>query len=94
MRTLLTVAALAVATMTGAGAQDLPPRLDPGVYSSRAGPPNLIQVRLHAYTCVARSRVAVGYWTAATRTMARAGALRQCAVRTPFGMTCLVTACT
>jgi hypothetical protein len=91
---MLTAAALAAATMTCASAQDAPPTLDPGVYSSRVGPPDLIQVRLHAYTCVARSRVAVGYWTAATRTLARAGALRQCAVRTPFGMACLVTGCT
>jgi len=47
----------------------------------------------YSHTCVARSAVAVGYWTARYLGTAKLGALRQCAVRTPAGLVCLIVSC-
>jgi hypothetical protein len=86
---LIAAAALATAAMVGASQAE---PLDKGVYSPRTDAPALTNVRL-SYTCVARSAVAMGYWTARYLATAKVGALRQCAVRTPRGMVCLIVSC-
>jgi hypothetical protein len=90
MKLGLIAAALTAAAMCGASQAATP--LDNGVYSPHTGAPSLTEVRL-SYTCVARSAVAMGYWTARYLATARLGALRQCAVRTPRGMVCLIVSC-
>jgi hypothetical protein len=80
----------------GASAAPAPLRLDPAVVSTfdRVDRPVVERVHLvRVYTCTARSRVAYGVWTAGTLSVAKRGALTQCAIRTPRGMVCLITAC-
>jgi hypothetical protein len=90
MRQALIAAVLAAAAMGGASSAATP--LDQGVYSPRSDAPMLIQARL-SHTCVARSATAMGYWTARYLATAKLGALRQCAVRTPAGLVCLIVSC-
>ena len=90
MRQALIAAVLAAAAMGGASSAATP--LDNGVYSPRTDAPALIQTRL-SHTCVARSATAMGYWTARYLATAKLGALRQCAVRTPAGLVCLIVSC-
>jgi hypothetical protein len=92
-KTMMIAAALAASAMASASSADAPARLDQGVYSSRADAPMRIEARLRAYSCIARSAVAMGYWTGPTRAAARLGALRQCAVRTPRYMACFIASC-
>jgi hypothetical protein len=74
-----------------------PPRgsmqVDGATYSSRTQAPRLIQATARGHTCMARSAAAVGYWTAKTVAEAKLGALRECAVRTPKGMNCVIASC-
>jgi hypothetical protein len=51
------------------------------------------QVVLRAHTCMARSVVAVGYWTSTSLTLARRQSLVQCALRTPRAYACYVVSC-
>jgi hypothetical protein len=89
MRQALIGAALAAALC---GASQAATLIDNGVYSPRTDAPMLIPARL-GHTCVARSAVAMGYWTARYLAAAKLGALRQCAVRTPAGLVCLIVSC-
>jgi len=91
-RTMI-AAALAAAAIGGASSAQTSRALDDGVYSPRSQAPALQQVAYRRHTCVARSRTAVGYWTTTTLAGAKLGALRQCAVRTPRGLLCLVVSC-
>jgi len=91
MKHALIAAALAAAALGGASSAATP--LDHGVYAPRADAPALIEAR-YSHTCVARSRIAIGYWTARYLAAARLGALRQCALRTPVGLVCLIVSCT
>ncbi|HXQ15890.1 MAG TPA: hypothetical protein VN814_14845 [Caulobacteraceae bacterium] len=90
MRPALIAAAFAAAAFCGASQAATP--IDNGVYSPQTDAPTLTQARL-SHTCVARSAVAVGYWTARYLATAKVGALRQCAVRTPRGLVCLIVSC-
>jgi len=55
--------------------------------------PYLQQARYY-YACTARSRVAMGYWkNAPNLATAKLNALRECAIRTPRGLVCVITAC-
>jgi hypothetical protein len=90
MRPALTAAALAAAAVCGASQAATP--IDHGVYSPRSDAPTLTEAR-YSHTCVARSATAMGYWTARYLATAKLGALRQCAVRTPRGLVCLIVSC-
>lgn len=46
-----------------------------------------------AWQCTARSRTAMGWGVAGNRAVAAQIALRQCAVRTPYGLMCRITRC-
>jgi hypothetical protein len=92
MKTAILAAALAAATLGVAAAAAATGPLDPGVY--RPGDAQLQPARLRVHTCVARSRVAVGYWTSTSLSLSRRRALVQCAVRTPRGFNCFITGCT
>jgi hypothetical protein len=91
-RTMI-AAALAAAAIGGANCAQASTNLNDGVYSPRNGTPVLQQAAYRRHTCIARSRTAVGYWTTTTVAGAKLGALRQCAVRTPRGLICLVVSC-
>jgi hypothetical protein len=84
----LAAASLALASTPSAAG---PRPLDPGVY--RAGEAQLQPVVLRAHTCMARSVVAVGYWTSTSLTVARRQSLVQCALRTPRVYACYVVSC-
>jgi hypothetical protein len=90
---MMIAAALAAAAIGGADCAQASTNLDDGVYSPRSEAPSLQQAAYRRHTCVARSRTAVGYWTTTTVAGAKLGALRQCAVRTPRGLLCLVVSC-
>jgi len=93
MKRVMVVAALAAA-MAGSVAMASPTSgFNDGVYSPRADAPALQPV-YYVHTCTARSRVAYGYWSNVSLAVARVRALRQCAIRTPRGLTCFITACT
>jgi hypothetical protein len=91
-RTMI-AAALAAAAIGGASSAQTSANLDNGVYSPRSGTPLMQPAAYRRHTCIARSRLAVGYWTTTTVAGAKLGALRQCAVRTPRGLLCVVTSC-
>jgi|SRR5579872_6954267 len=94
-----TILAAALAALCAASAQASPgaARLDPGLYSPGGSDAPTLQsartIRVHVYTCTARSQFAYGYWTAAYLAVARQGALVQCAARTPRGFLCRITRC-
>jgi hypothetical protein len=94
---VLTAALAALAAATSAQASPDAARLDPGVFSAGGWDTPTLQparvIRVHVYTCTARSRFAYGYWTAAYLAVARQGALVQCAARTPRGFLCRITRC-
>lgn len=46
-----------------------------------------------AWQCTARSRTAMGWGVSPHRAVAANIALRQCAVRTPYGLMCRITSC-
>jgi hypothetical protein len=92
MKITILAAVLAAATLGVAGVAAGHSPIDPGVYAP--GEAQLQPVRLRAHSCVARSLVAVGYWTSTSLAVARRQALIQCAVRTPRGYNCLITGCT
>ncbi len=46
-----------------------------------------------AHTCYAHSRVAYGYGISPYLGTAKVIALRECAVRTPRGLVCVITSC-
>jgi hypothetical protein len=85
--------ALGCLMLAGAGSAE--PIGAPAVYTPTAAP--LLQpvrvIKIHVYTCTARSRVAYGVATSGVLATARRGALYQCAVRTPRGLVCLITRC-
>jgi hypothetical protein len=91
MQITILVAALAAAALGVAAAAGTGP-LDPGVYTP--GDAKLQPAAVRAHSCVARSRVAVGYWTSTSLALSRRRALVQCAVRTPRGFNCFITGCT
>ena len=86
------IAAAGAALALFVGAAKATP-LDNGVYRPGADAPTLIQARARTHTCVARSRTAVGYWTARSLATAKHGALVQCAIRTPRGVLCVIVSC-
>jgi hypothetical protein len=92
-KSTILAAALAAASLALAGstatAGSSP--LDPGLY--KAGDAHLQPVVLRAHTCMARSVVAVGYWTATSLTLARRQSLVQCALTTPRAYACYVVSC-
>jgi hypothetical protein len=45
------------------------------------------------YKCTARSPVAFGWFISPNLSVARYNALRQCAIRTPRGLVCLIRSC-
>ncbi len=92
MKTALLAAALAAATLGLANTAAGHSPIDPGVYTPGAA--QLQPAALRAHSCVARSIIAVGYWTSTSLAVARRQALVQCAVRTPRGYNCLITRCT
>ena len=92
MKITILAAALAAATLGVAGAAAGTGPLDPGVYTP--GYAKLQPAAVRAHSCVARSRVAVGYWTSTSLALSRRRALVQCAVRTPRGFNCFITGCT
>ncbi len=80
----------------GAGGAASLDGLRPAIYSPADSAANLTPVRVikvHVYTCTARSRFAYGVWTTGVLAAAKRGALLQCAIRTPRGFLCLVTSC-
>ncbi|MFI4973224.1 MAG: hypothetical protein ACHP84_01645 [Caulobacterales bacterium] len=82
----------AIAASVGASAQPL----QPAVMSSADPAPMLEPVRtirVHVYTCTARSRFAYGVWTSTSLALAQHNALVQCAIRTPRGYLCVITHC-
>ena len=85
--------AIAAAAICCAGSAQSSIGLNDGVYSPRTEVTLAREAAYHRHTCVARSRLAVGYWTTTTVAAAKVGALRQCAVRTPRGLLCLVVSC-
>jgi hypothetical protein len=85
-------AAIAAATICCAGSAASTGFSD-GVYSPRTEVTLAREAAYHRHTCVARSRLAMGYWTTTTVAAAKVGALRQCAVRTPRGLLCVVVSC-
>ena len=87
------IAALAAAAIGGATTAQASAKFDDGVYSPRAGTQLMQPAAYRRHTCVARSRLAVGYWTTTTVALAKLGALRQCAARTPRGLLCVVVSC-
>jgi hypothetical protein len=87
------VAALAAATIGGASSAQTSAKFDDGVYSPSSDAQLMRQAAYRRRTCVARSRLAVGYWTTTTVDAAKLGALRQCAARTPRGLLCVVVSC-
>jgi len=93
MKRVMTVAALAVAMASGVAGAAPMSGLNDGVYSPRADAP-VLQPVYYLHTCTARSRVAYGYWSNVSLAVAKLRALRQCAIRTPRGLTCFITACT
>ncbi len=90
---MMIAVALAAATLGGASSAHTLNGLNDGVYSARSETPALQPAAVRRHTCVARSRTAVGYWTTTSLAAAKLGALRQCAVRTPRGLVCLVVSC-
>ncbi len=96
-RTAALVGALSCQFLAGAGAAEPPGRPAPAVYAPATDAAPLLQpvrvIKVHVYTCTARSRVAFGVWTAPLLATARTGALYQCALRTPRGLVCLITRC-
>ena len=93
MKRTMIAAALAAAALGGASSAQTSANLDSGVYSASSDAPLMQPAASRRHTCVARSRLAVGYWTTTTVAGAKLGALRQCAVRTPRGFLCLVVSC-
>ena len=91
--TRVIAAALAAAAIGGASSAQTSANFDNGVYSPRSDTQLMQPAAYRKHTCVARSRLAVGYWTTTTLAAAKLGALRQCAVRTPRGLVCLVVSC-
>ena len=90
--------ALSCLFLAGAAAADPSAGLRSAVYSPIGGDPApTLQaarvIRVRVYTCTARSVFAYGVWTARTLAAARAGALYQCAIRTPHGYMCRITRC-
>jgi hypothetical protein len=47
----------------------------------------------HVYKCTARSPVAFGWFISHNLAVSRYNALRQCAIRTPRGLACLIRSC-
>jgi hypothetical protein len=93
MKRTMIAAALAAAAIGGASSAQTSATLDNGVYSPRRDAQPLRPAAYRRHTCVARSRLAVGYWTTTSVAGAKLGALRQCAARTPRGLLCLVVSC-
>jgi hypothetical protein len=93
MMRMMIAAALAAAAFGGASSAQISANLDRGVYSPRSQAPLMQPAAYRRHTCIARSRLAVGYWTTTTVAGAKLGALRQCAVRTPRGLLCVVVSC-
>jgi hypothetical protein len=91
MKSTILAAALAAATLGVAGGAAGQGPIDPGVYTPGAAHVQLAGYRAHS--CVARSIVAVGYWTSTSLAVARRQALVQCAVRTPRGRNCFIVSC-
>jgi hypothetical protein len=81
-----------LAAVLSSGAVASPAPLDPGTYSPRTDAPVLTEVA-HRWTCIARSRVAYGYGISTSKAVAGRLALSQCAIRTPRGLTCVLTSC-
>lgn len=92
MKTAVLAAALAAATLSLATAASGQGPIDAGVY--RSGDAQLQPAALRLHRCIARSVVAVGYWTSTSLAVARRQALFQCAVRTPRGRNCYIVSCT
>jgi len=46
-----------------------------------------------AYRCTARSPLAFGWFISPNLAVSRYNALRQCAIRTPRGLVCLIRSC-
>ncbi|HTP77292.1 MAG TPA: hypothetical protein VMJ73_09955 [Rhizomicrobium sp.] len=51
------------------------------------------EANARAYKCTARSPVAYGWFISPSLSVARYNALRQCAIRTPRGLVCLIRSC-
>jgi len=92
MKTTILAAALAAATLGIASVAVGQGPIDAGVY--RPGDAQLQPAALRAHRCIARSVVAVGYWTSTSLAVARRQSLIQCAARTPRGRNCLIISCT
>jgi hypothetical protein len=91
---MMIAAALAATAFGGASSAHTSSGFNDGVYSVASEKPALQPAALHRHTCVARSPMAVGYWTTTTLAGAKLGALRQCAIRTRRGLVCVVVSCT
>ena len=92
MKITILAAALAAATLGVASAAAGQGPIDGGVY--RSGDAQLQPAALRAHRCIARSVVAVGYWTSTSLAVSRRQSLIQCAARTPRGRNCYVISCT
>jgi len=97
-RDMALAGALSCLFLAGGVAADPSTALRTAVYApSGSDPAPMLQdvrvIRVHVYTCTARSRFAYGVWTAGNLATARASALYQCAIRTPRGFVCRITRC-
>ena len=96
-RTATLAGALISLVLTGAVVAQPSASIAPAVYRPAVDAAPLLQpvrvIRIHVYTCTARSRVAFGVGTSGLLATARTIALYQCAIRTPRGLTCRITRC-
>jgi hypothetical protein len=98
MRKIMILAAACAITGLGSAAASDPAsegKLQSAILSTGGGESDasLTLARWGRYTCIARSRIAYGYWTSPYLAVARRRALVQCALRTPRGYACVITRC-